>query len=74
MNKFKKARVSGTVTYLNQINQRVPVPRGPCELCDHNGLGPFLLQWEQAGEKHQIELALHEYAQYLGSKDLVVSE
>lgn len=62
------------MTYLNQINQRVPVPRGPCELCDHSEFGPFLLQWEQAGEQHQIELALNEYAQYLNSKDLVVLE
>jgi hypothetical protein len=72
MNEFKKARVSGTVTYLNEKSQRVPVPRGPCEFCDHNGMGPFYLRWEQAGEMHQIELSIHEYAQYLKDKEFVI--
>lgn len=74
MSEFKKARVSGTVTYVNEKSQRVSVQRGPCEFCDHNGLGPFYLRWEQAGEWHQIELTLNEYAQYLDTKQFVILE
>jgi len=74
MSTFKRARVSGTVSYLNEKNQRVSVPIGPCEFCDHDGFGPFLLRWVQNGDVHQIELSLNEYAQYSGTKDFVVLE
>ena len=69
---FKAARVSGTVSYLNEKNQRVPVPHGQCEFCDHDGYGPFILRWEANGQKHQIELSDIEYSQYISTKQFVL--
>jgi hypothetical protein len=49
-NTYKNARVSGHVSYLNEMNQRVGVPHGPCEISDNNGYGPNFLRWK-VGEK-----------------------
>lgn len=74
MNNFKKARVSGDVSYLNEKGQRLGVPKGPCEFSDNNGFGPFRLRWIVEGEYKEIELTLIEYSQYSGTKQFVVLE
>lgn len=71
---FKKARVSGTVTYVNDIGQRVPVPIGPCEISDSNEMGPYFLRWLDNGSYKVIELTLHEYAHYKTTKNFVILE
>lgn len=72
MSDYKKARVSGDVSYLNEKGQRVGVPKGPCEFSDNKGFGPFKLKWVVGGEFKEIELTLHEFAQYSGTKQFVV--
>jgi hypothetical protein len=69
---FKPARVSGTVSYFNEKNQRVSVPNGPCEFCDHDGYGPFFLKWSANGQEQQIELSDIEYSQYISTKQFVL--
>ncbi len=43
---YKKAKVSGNVSYLNEKNQRVSVPRGACEISDNFGYEPIFLRWK----------------------------
>jgi hypothetical protein len=69
---FKKARVSGLVTYLNENNQRVSVPIGSCEISTNNGMGPYLLRWQHENTIKQIELSLNEFSQYQNTKDFVI--
>ena len=71
-NTYKKSRVSGTVSYLNEKNQRVSVPHGPCEISDNNGYGPYFLRWTYHGEKYEIELTLIEFSNYSNTKDFVL--
>jgi hypothetical protein len=72
MSKFKKAKISGTISYLNEKNQRVAVPRGDCEFSDNDGFGPFLLRWID-GQRHcQIELTNLEYSQYISTKQFSI--
>jgi hypothetical protein len=71
---YKKARVSGTVSYLNELNQRVAVPKGPCEISNNNGYGPNFLRWKEGDENHEIELTLIEYSTYSNTKDFVILE
>lgn len=71
-NSYKKARVAGNVSYLNEINQRVGIPRGPCEVSDNHGYGPIYLRWSVGDAEKEIELTLIEFSTYSNSKDLVV--
>jgi hypothetical protein len=71
-NTYKKARVSGHVSYLNEMNQRVSVPRGSCEISDNNGYGPIYLRWSVSDVEREIELTLIEFSTYSNTKDLVV--
>lgn len=71
---YKKARVSGIVSYLNELGQRVGVPKGPCTISDNGGYGPFFLRWQSNGSKFQIELSLNEFSQYSNTKDFVILE
>ena len=73
-NTYKKARVSGFVSYLNEMNQRVSVPQGPCEISDNNGYGPNFLRWKLGDEIHEIELTLIEFSTYSNTKDFVILE
>jgi hypothetical protein len=69
---YKKAKVSGHVSYLNEMNQRVSVPRGPCEISDNNGYGPIYLRWIISDVERETELTLIEFSRYSNTKDLVV--
>lgn len=69
---YKKARVSGVVSYLNDHGQRVGVPNGPCEISDNDGYGPFFLRWESSGKVFEIELSINEFSQYSNTKDFVI--
>ncbi len=71
---YKKARVSGTVSYLNALNQRVAVPKGLCEISNNNGYGPNFLRWKVGDEIHEIELTLIEFSTYSNTKDFVILE
>ena len=71
---YKNARISGNVSYLNKLNQRVGVPKGPCEVSDNNGYGPNFLRWKEGDEIYEIELTLIEFSTYLNSKDFVILE
>ena len=71
---YKKARVSGTVTYLNGMNQRIAIPKGPCEISDNKGYGPIFLRWKVGDELHEIELTLIEFSTYSSTKDFVILE
>ena len=73
-NTYKKARVSGHVSYLNEMNQRVGVPHGPCEISDNNGYGPNFLRWEVGEKAYEIELTLVEFSTYSNTKDFVILE
>jgi len=69
---YKKSRVSGVVSYLNALGQRVRVPIGPCEISDNNGFGPFFLRWRNGDEYVEIELTINEFSQYSNTKDFVI--
>lgn len=71
-NTYKKARVSGHVSYLNGKNRRVSVPQGSCEISDNNGYGPIYIRWNVSSVRREIELTLIEFSTYLNTKDLVV--
>lgn len=71
---YKKARVSGTVSYLNSMNQRVAVPRGQCEISDNKGYGPYFLRWRVGEIMHEIELSLIEFSTYSNTKDFMILE
>ncbi len=71
---YKKARVSGNVSYLNEKHERVSVPRGPCEISDNFGYGPIFLRWKYEQQLHEIELTLIEFSTYSNTKDFVILE
>jgi hypothetical protein len=70
-NTYRKGRVSGNVSYVNEKNQRVTIPRGICEISDNNGYGPNFLRWKIGDSTFEVELTLIEFSTYMNSKDFV---
>lgn len=65
----RKVRIAGTVTYLNENGQRLPIPLQICELDDGPEFGPTVtLIWkDENGNKRETELTEEEYAYYYSS-------
>jgi hypothetical protein len=56
-----KARIVGTMTRLNEANQRVAIPQGDCEIDDGpRGQGPYTLYWKEGGKEVSAALTLAE--------------
>ena len=69
------ARISGTVTYPNERNQRLGIPHGRCEIEEfpHADNPAARIWWTDAdGVEQTTDLTLIEWAQYKQNKDFVI--
>jgi hypothetical protein len=70
----KRLRISGTVTYMNEKNQRLAIPTGHHEFDADAGEGGTIYWKDNNGIEHLRPLTLVEYAQYVKNKDMVELE
>ncbi|SDY67539.1 hypothetical protein SAMN04515617_1199 [Collimonas sp. OK242] len=72
----KSARIRNTVSYVNEKNQRINVPLGPCEIEEYPSSSKIAARiwWTDKDVENMTDLSDAEWAHYKSTKAFVIDD